>query len=150
MPGTAETVTWRTSSAPCKKNGLTLIEVIAAIALLGALLSATLVAVGRHTRQVRQAQDRIEALEAADRLLSGWFLQQGGELDALEGVVPGHADWRWSVSGAQPEEQSSPAGAHVARLAIYDHLAQRGSAPLASLEFVSVSTLTRTSQGPQP
>ena len=54
------------------KRGLTLIEVMASLALMGSLLAALVMSHGRHRKQVRLAEKRIVALEIADRLLTQW------------------------------------------------------------------------------
>ena len=124
------------------KKGLSLIEVLASIALLGVLLSATLVAIGRHTRQVRLAQDRLIALEVADGLLHQWLVQDGGRLEAEEGSVPDHPAWRWQVTG-RIEPGIEHLGAHIGRVEIVkQRSAQEEEAVLASLEFVSTSPVT--------
>ena len=118
-----------------RRTALTLIEVLAAMALLGGTLAAVVVAAGRHTQQVRSAQDRIEATDAADRLLSSWLVDAGGQIPAPAGPVPGRAGWRWRVSG-RIEPDLLPLGCHVGRLEIHG---EGDGPPLAAVEFVSNS-----------
>ena len=54
------------------RRGLTLVEVLAGLALLGTLLASLLVAHGAQTRQARRAADRRAAAEALDALLHRW------------------------------------------------------------------------------
>jgi prepilin-type N-terminal cleavage/methylation domain-containing protein len=79
-----------------RRQGLTLIEVVAGLALLGGLLSGILMAYGRHVVQVRHAELRLQATAAADRLLALWF---GGFERGLrrhgDGRVPGDKRLRW-------------------------------------------------------
>lgn len=131
----------------CRRTGLTLIEVLAATVLLGVLLAGVVVASARHTRQTRLAQDRLAALEVADRLLTDWVLVRGGAIDEAEGLVEGRPGWRWRVSG-RFEPSLAPLGAHVGRLEIVDTAAtsvegdRRRAVVLASLEFVSNAAAT--------
>lgn len=55
-----------------RRLGLTLIEVVAGLALLSTLLVATLVAYRGHVRQVRVAQQRLDAIEKIDTLMADW------------------------------------------------------------------------------
>lgn len=129
------------SSEHYVKNGFTLIEVLASIALLGVLLSTTLVAIGRHTKQARAAQNRIEALGVADNMLRVWLVENEGQIEAKEGTVAGHADWYWQVVGQQAPGLE-PLGAHIGRLEILSHSPGQDEKLLASLEFVSTSPIT--------
>ena len=57
------------------RNGLTLIEVVASIALLSAILVASLMGAQRHDRQLRTAKVKSIAVSGADQLLSAWHRQ---------------------------------------------------------------------------
>jgi type II secretory pathway pseudopilin PulG len=57
---------------------LTLLEVLAGLALLATLLAGVLTAYGNHVRQVRRTQLRLKAADAADRMLTDWFQRPGG------------------------------------------------------------------------
>lgn len=56
-----------------KRQGLTLIEVVAAIGLVSTLLVTTVVAFSRASRQIRQVEARDSAIVAADQLIAEWF-----------------------------------------------------------------------------
>ena len=58
-------------------HGLTLVEVLASLVILGSILGALLVAHGRSTRQWAAADQRLEAVRIADRLLSKWWAAGG-------------------------------------------------------------------------
>src|SRR4029434_11142198 len=53
--------------------GMTLVEVIAGLVVLGTLLAAVTVARGRFLRQWAEADRRVPATRAADALLSEWL-----------------------------------------------------------------------------
>ena len=55
-----------------RQSGLTLIEVVVAIAIAGTLLVSTLAGLAAHQRQVRSAERKAIALDAVDRFLSIW------------------------------------------------------------------------------
>lgn len=91
------TRTCRTSSQHCRgrDRGLTLIEVLAGLALLAALLMTILTARSRAALQWSRANERIRAVEAADRLLSEWWQDPKSFPRAGEGVVAGVDGFRW-------------------------------------------------------
>jgi prepilin-type N-terminal cleavage/methylation domain-containing protein len=78
--------------------GLTLIEVMAGLAILGTLLASLVVARGRYLHQWTLAGQKQQAVQAADQLLAGWWAdpqkfprQQAGELPKS------NLQWRTSV-----------------------------------------------------
>ncbi len=54
------------------RRGMTLIEVVAGIALLGTILTTTVMAQARLLRQHQRALVKLQAVEAVDRLLMQW------------------------------------------------------------------------------
>ena len=54
------------------QRGMTLIEVVAGIALLGTILTTTVLAQARLLRQHQRALVTLQAVEAVDRLLTQW------------------------------------------------------------------------------
>jgi hypothetical protein len=119
-----------------RRTGLTLLEVVAGLALLSTLLVAVLTTKARVTRQSAHAQRRLEAVTAADRLLAGWwrdvkrFPREGG------GRVPGDAGLAWRTTPVANAPVNAMA-ASVIRLEVIDVRNQdmRG-AVLASVEVV--------------
>ncbi len=71
------------------RRGLTLVEVVAGLALLATLLVSILMAYGLHSGQIRAAQDRLEAIHLADELLNSWTatgsMPAVGEQERLNG-----------------------------------------------------------------
>lgn len=53
-------------------SGLTLIEVVVGAAIAGTLLVSAILGASSHRRQLRLAQQKMEAVESIDRLLSAW------------------------------------------------------------------------------
>ena len=116
---------------------MTLVEVVASLALLASLLVGLLLAKARYTRQSALADRRLEAVRAADRLLSEWwadparFPRRGaGRVDVVSNLA-----WQTSLV-ANPT--LGELGAQVVRLQIIDDrpggLTQGGV--LATVEIV--------------
>src|SRR3982751_5795038 len=107
------------SGAPAIRRGMTLVEVVASLALLASLLVGLLLAKARYTRQSALADRRLEAVRAADRLVTeGWggptrFPRRGA------GRIDGPNDLSW-----QTDLVANPAlgelGAQVVRLEVID------------------------------
>ncbi|MCC6680516.1 MAG: prepilin-type N-terminal cleavage/methylation domain-containing protein [Phycisphaeraceae bacterium] len=78
-----------------------LIEVLAALVILGSLLSAVVVARGRFIHQSALARQRLEAVTLTDQLLEGWWQ----DLDTLprdgSGVI---GDYRWQTQTEQRDD----------------------------------------------
>lgn len=87
-----------TRSSRLWRPGLTLIEAMAAMALLGGLLVTLIVAGGRFSRQRGRAARCLEATALADRLLESWWddLEEFPRHD--RGDVPGASGWRWRTA----------------------------------------------------
>ena len=58
-----------------KNAGLTLVEVVAGMALLSTLLVTAILSFGRLDKQIRESERRIEACHQADALLEYWMGQ---------------------------------------------------------------------------
>ena len=56
-----------------KSRGVTIVEVLGALVLLGTVLVSILTAQGQFTRQLASAERRLEAVRAADHLLILWW-----------------------------------------------------------------------------
>ena len=91
-------------------RGLTLVEVVAALALLGTLLSAMLLARGRYVRQNMRAQESVEAVAVTDALLEQWFNQQPVDVDELG---PKEMTMFATNSSAEAEGDAEPSGSEI-------------------------------------
>lgn len=74
--------------------GLTLVETLAGMALLGTLLTAILIADARLKVQSRHAQQRIEACRIADALLDGWWKDRS-KFPRMDSGTVNESGWRW-------------------------------------------------------
>jgi hypothetical protein len=100
---------------------MTLLEVVAGLALLASLLGAVVMAKGRYARQAAAADRRLQAVAAADALLAGWHLNPRSLPQAFSGsaAVPGDAGLAWRlrpVANGGVEEL----GGRVVRVEILD------------------------------
>lgn len=77
---------------------MTLVEVMAALVMLGTLLAGVLAAYGAHQRQLRRADQRLAAAEAADELLSRWYGPRERVPRNAAGMLPGTPGWRWRTA----------------------------------------------------
>jgi Tfp pilus assembly protein PilV len=74
-------------SAKRPLSGLTLLEVVAAIAILGTVLVGLVLAKARHVRQLAEARRLSAAVRAADSLLADWWTRPEGVPDNESGPV---------------------------------------------------------------
>ena len=77
-------------------RGGTLIEVLAATALLGGVLSASIVGIARFQAAQNTAKLRIQAVGIADQLLTGWLA--AGSIPRSGSEEIDEAGWRWETS----------------------------------------------------
>ncbi len=117
-----------------KQKGLTLVEVLAATALLGSLLVATLITSGRAKIQTATAQRRIEAVEILDDLLENWWKQPDRIQPTADGAVPGRPGWQWRTSVVASESAAAIEGQFV-RVEIF-RSAETTDSPDASAEIL--------------
>lgn len=116
-------------------RGLTLIEVVAGLALLGGLLIASVTALSAHTEQLRTADRKRFAVKAADRLLANWF-ENGSSLPySDEGRLDGaHLQWRTREIGGTDAPWMD---AVTIRLEILDTSdSARGQTPIVSVDLL--------------
>lgn len=128
------------SSTSSHPRGLTLPEVLAGLTLLATLLVATILSYGAHIRQVRTAQQRLQAIELLDSMLVRWH--EAGEVPrGDEGVVEKVSGWRWR-SFELPSEDLKRYRSNRIRVEIFDSTAGNESQPLAFVELLGAETNT--------
>lgn len=127
-----------------RTTGITLIEVVAALALLASLLVALLAAHDRLGTQTRQAKKRLKAIEAADRLLLQWTAVEPMQIPSAEGEFGKGADaLRWQVT-TQGERGLEDFGLQVAELRVFSSGQESNEPPLVSVEFLTTSAVGLT------
>lgn len=120
------------SSIACKTRGLTLIEVIASIALLGALMVAMLTVHSKHTRQVKLAAKKQTAATLADELIGGWFKSPEPFPANTSGQFVNNSDFRWTTQ-AQRMSANGNWKTVVIKLQVWH---QSTSQPLIEIELL--------------
>ncbi len=119
-------------------NGFTLIEVIAGLAILGSLLAATVLARVAYTRQWVKANQKLEAVAAADALLAQWWRAPEGLPVSGAGDVPGWEKLTWRTHEL-PDDAAASIGGRVVRLEILPlggHQTAETESPWATVDVV--------------
>jgi prepilin-type N-terminal cleavage/methylation domain-containing protein len=123
-------------------RGLTLIEVMAGLAILGTLLASLVVARGRYVHQWALATRKEEAVQAADRLLAAWWINPDKLPRNAAGDVPdGKLRWRTHVVESVAAEDLK---VQIVRLELFETGNNAGQAvayrteqrPLAQVDLV--------------
>jgi type II secretory pathway pseudopilin PulG len=112
---------------------MTLVEVVAGLALLAAVLGGILTAKSRCARQSRQAIQRQQAIQAADEMMSLWWQDVKGFPRQGSGAVPLHPGLDWRILPVR-NPQAEAFGGEVVRLEIKGDASNRS--PLIALEVV--------------
>ena len=99
----------------CRQAGLTLIEVVAAIAILGSILVGVVMAKVSHTRQLALSQRQMAAVQAADALISSWWLSADGVPIGADGTASDDGVLRWRTFLVQ-NDAVGELGARVVRV----------------------------------
>ncbi len=111
----------KTKSTIClprsRRAGLTLIEVVAAIAILGTVLVGVVMAKARHTHQLALTERRNDALRAADELLASWWTEPQGVPVAQSGEFEAGVPLAWETRWV-PNRAVEELGARVLRVEI--------------------------------
>lgn len=68
-------------------KGVTLIEVVAGLALMGTLLTLILVSGSRHLRQSKAARDKIDSARQLDDFLAAWSISEFSEAGIPDAVA---------------------------------------------------------------
>jgi len=120
-------------------RGITLVEVLGALALLSVLLVGVLAAHHRHARQIARARKTLAAAEQVDAMLYEWANGSGGlPRDARGDLSEGEFWWQTRVIS---QRHRAKLGIDIVRLTVYakedlDTQAERAK-PLISLELAS-------------
>ena len=104
--------------------------------LLATLLVALLMAKARYTRQAAAAHRRLQAVAAADALLSAWHQDPQALPRSGGGVIFGDSGFSWRTQGI-PNAVVNDMGAAVVRLEILDDRTEAAGNPvITSVEIV--------------
>ena len=101
------------------RRGLTLIEVVAALALMATLLVAVLAIKAGLARRRVAADRQLRAVAAADALLSGWWRDPATFPVDRSGVTPTDPSLTWSTL-VLPNRDAARLGGRVVRVDVRD------------------------------
>lgn len=119
-----------------RRSGVTLIEVLVALALLGSLAVAMVLSRGRLRDQYDLAEKKMQAVQVADAMLAQWWAGDLKHVPAgLSGHIEGYPGWGWETQPITSRELMS-FGAHVVRLRIFDESTLGDPVELTSVDVV--------------
>ena len=96
-----------------RRGGVTLIETVAAVAILGSSLVSLVMASAKLTVQSRRAQDRIVACEIADNQLRNWWQDPKKLPRNASGQVPEYEGWTWRTRETENKQADDLRGRAV-------------------------------------
>lgn len=115
---------------------MTLVEVVAGLALLGSVLVGILLARAACMRQMARSNRRLEAVAAADALLTAWHQDPALFKPESSGFLAGDGQLLWRTA-LVPSLEAKNLGARIVRLEVLDERAAAEAPPvLATVEFV--------------
>lgn len=112
-----------------RRSALTLVEVVAALALLAVMLAGVTTARSRLVQQWSRADRVLSAVEAADILLAAWY-ESNGPSEVHAGRV---GDFAWAAAEVR-ERGAEALGLRVVRLELFDPT--RSREPLVTVDTV--------------
>ncbi|MEQ1905317.1 MAG: hypothetical protein ABL888_14100 [Pirellulaceae bacterium] len=118
-----------------RRNGLTLVEVAASIALVGALLVSILIGFSAHQRQVATAANRALAIHQLDILIAEWFAADKFPRNH-GGVMTDQPHWHWETTVLQIPSFDSSWQAEALLVEVIDHRRTDAREVLASVELL--------------
>ena len=115
------------------RHGLTLVEVMTAMLLLGTLLVTLLVGFSRQAIQIEQASQRLRVMETAELQLAEWHLKFG--------FAPVNENGEWMIDNKIYRWQTRPVEQQIDRKFLlgkiaFDVFAADGKTPFLSLELI--------------
>jgi prepilin-type N-terminal cleavage/methylation domain-containing protein len=124
----------RNSSNYSTKTGLTLIEVLAALALLSTLLVGILLAGHRHTGQIRRSRQALDVLHRVDELMYRWMATDGLIPREATGRLPGEEEFLWKTRVVSQDHAES-LRIDVVRLEVFSRREASSDRPLVALDL---------------
>ena len=117
---------------------MTLVEVIAALVILGTILAALAMARGRFARQWAEADRKLTATKALDSLIVGWTEGIGAAVPInQQGNVPTMRSGIWRTRVLRNTDAAKLA-AVVVRVEVFDRVEveKSGAVPLVSVDLL--------------
>ena len=139
----------------CSKpnSGLTLVEVIFSLVLVGTLMVTLLMAHRRNTDQLALAEKQLVAIDALDQMMVAFYRPSDGQFpeqplfEQITGEVPGKPELRWR----RFIRNEGTAGGHVAvvlRVEVFAPSFREGKT-LADVEVITSVTSSPESSSPE-
>ena len=116
-------------------RGMTLIEVVVGLAILGSLLTTAVFAKARYTRQWNRANQQLEAIEMADALLTNWWTDPTTFPRSDTGEASNDPQLVWQTHTMSQVGLDESDG-QVVRLEIHDRRTPDHEEPLISVDLV--------------
>ncbi len=112
---------------PCSRRaGVSLIEVIAAIAIMGTILAGVVMSKARHTRQIALTQRTQQAVLATDQLITNWWASKEGVPVGTSGTISdGLLAWETYTI---PDRKMQALSARVVRVSVYENVVDEQAA----------------------
>src|SRR6266566_405840 len=121
------------TSSPARARGVTLIEALAGLVILGTLLVSITIARGRFIRQRGLAEQKIAAAAAVDRLIAKWMAGSGAAIPvSAQGPLDGVANHSWRTHTIH-DQSASEMGASIVRLEV---ISDRNAPPIITLDLL--------------
>ncbi|MHB8974539.1 MAG: prepilin-type N-terminal cleavage/methylation domain-containing protein [Pirellulaceae bacterium] len=118
----------------CRRQGLTLIEVVTALALLSTLLVAMLVAFQKNAARIRSELTVREVAAGVDELLLEWARQGLYPPVQAEGQLPKIDGFTWETRVVSRQFRNT-LGLDIVRLQVRAEQATHRSVPVISIEL---------------
>jgi len=128
------------------RRGLTLVEVIASLAIVSTLLVGLLVAGSRHADQIRRSRRMLDVIARVDALLYEWAGSGGLVLKKTEGELPGEDGLIWRTRPADTRYRQE-LGIDLVRFEVFSRDDTLGERPLVSLELAVPSAVQTAKAG---
>lgn len=128
------------------RAGLTLLEVIAGIAILSTILVLAVVSRSRQARQLALSQRIDRAVTAADELIADWYVDPAPMPLGQSGPVEGQEGMAWRIF-AVSNDRVEQLGARVVRVQV---LQERSSHGIEAGEVLTEVDLVLPSAQPEP
>ena len=138
-------MTFENSSRTCPP-GLTLVEVLAALVIMGTILTGLVMAKSHHTRQLAIAREQQAATHVLDSLLSQWWSSPQGVPINQRGSIEKDGRWTWE-SRTVPNSAIQETGARVVRVELRPAAGEAERAPENSQLTVAVELVLPEATG---
>ena len=101
-----------------RSRAFTLIEVVAALLIVGGMMATLVVGHARLVRQTRAAELQYEGVQLAEQLLNHAWQRTGTPRAGESRTGPGHPQWQWRTE-VVPSDAASTVAAQVVRLVVF-------------------------------